>query len=197
MGTWPARIGAIVAVVALVVVAVRVDRAVTGRVVTEAETDTVTVEAERVVRDTVMQTVPRLVRVTDTVRVQDTDTVRAAVPVKDSIGGEPVPWRPHGLITSAPVDIDGHRVTLTYWQPDARRWVQNEYRVDRPAFGLTARVGSQVLPQTSVAYGRLEAQYRVSEWIHLTGNAGQAVTEDGHGWTGGVSIGLSLDQVWR
>jgi len=196
MDTWPARIGAIVALVALVVVAVRVDRAVTGRVVTETETDTMTVETERVVRDTVTQTVPRTVRVTDTLRITDTDTVTVRVPVVGDPGNRHA-LQPHGLITSAPVDIDGHRVTLTYWQPDARRWVQNEYRVGRPALRLTARIGSQVLPSTSVAYGRLEARYRVNDWVHLTGNAGQAVTEESRGWMGGVSIGLELDQVWR
>jgi hypothetical protein len=68
---------------------------------------------------------------------------------------------------------------------------------DDPAFGLTARIGSQVLPQTSAAYGRLEARYRLTDWVHLQGHAGQAVTEGRRGWTGGVSVGVSLNQIWR
>jgi len=192
---WPARIGAGVVVLALIVGAVRIDRAL--RPTPEAPApDTVRTTVEKMVRDTVTQTVPRTVRVTDTLRITDTDTVTVRVPIVGDRGNRDA-LQPHGLITSAPVAIDGQDVTLTYWQPSARRWVQNEYRVDRPAFGLTARIGSQVLPQTSVAYGRLEARYRVNDWVHVGANAGQAVTEDGRGWMGGVSIGLSLDQVWR
>jgi hypothetical protein len=82
--------------------------------------------------------------------------------------------------------------------PRDGRTLRYEWDVpDDPAFGLTARIGSQVLPKTSVAYGRLEARYRLTEWVHLQGHVGQAVTQERRGWAGGMSVGVSLDQIWR
>ena len=117
-------------------------------------TDTVRVTETEILRDTVTQTVPREVRITDTVEVTRLDTI--LIPVPDLSPDEPEsdPFRPHGLITSAPVDVDGLEVTLSYWNVSARRWQQNVYQAQPPpppTWTLYADVGTEALADLAPA----------------------------------------------
>lgn len=88
--------------------------------------DTVRVGRTITRRDTVTETVPKVVRTYDTVRT--TDTVRVPVPEGfDYLGA----------IETRPVDVGQDVVTLTYFRDG--RYMQNEYNLPQDRWGVGLR----------------------------------------------------------
>ncbi|MCS3667403.1 hypothetical protein GGP77_001632 [Salinibacter ruber] len=118
-----AALGLSVLGVALVVVGTWLGRWTAPEPNPVTETDTVRVGRTITKRDTVTETVPKVVRTYDTVRT--TDTVRVPVPESfDYLGS----------IERRPVDVQGDEVTLTYFRDG--RYMQNEYNLPQDRWGV-------------------------------------------------------------
>jgi len=148
-------------------------------------TDTVRVDRELVKRDTVTKIVPRTVRVYDTVETVDT----AFVPVPDD-------YRLMGTISPSPIDIQGREVTLTYWNPDQSRFVQNVYEVDRPSWAIDLRLGAVAAQGFAVGTSTIGVSHRTPVgWLRLGGGYGASVTGDTQtGWVGTITLRKSVLQ---
>jgi len=75
----------------------------------------------KIVRDTVVKEVPRIVERYDTIRVMD--TVRIAKPTDLNV---------RGLLAENYIDIDGRYVSVTYFAPSQHRFFTDTYRVSPP-----------------------------------------------------------------
>jgi len=150
--------------------------------------DTVRVDRPITVTDTVTETEPRTVRVYDTVRA--TERVYVSVPTD---------WTPQGLIGRDAVDISGDEATLTYFDPNVRRYRQNVYDIPDYAHRLSAVAEAHVLPSTAGVLAGGQYAHRWSD-VPLVSSltaewtVGYAVTTKGRGPAGRVSI--SADVTW-
>lgn len=137
--------------------------------VTKTDTDTVRVERPLIKRDTVTETVPRVVRKYDTVRV--TDTVEVPVPS----GFEYM-----GAVEPNPVDVTSDKVTLTYLREG--RYYQHEYSIPEEPWTLAPTASTEVTPAGLIASAGIGLTYKT-----VTVSAGYEVTRQTHGWTVGVT----------
>jgi len=133
------------------------------------ETDTVRVGRTITKRDTVTETVPKVVRTYDTVRT--TDTVRVPVPERfDYLGA----------IERRPIDVQDDEVTLTYFRDG--RYMQNRYDIPRPTWAIAPSVTAEVTPSGPVTSAALTVSRK-----SLAVSAGYEVAEGYHGWTVGLT----------
>lgn len=135
-----------------------------------APPDTVTRERTITRTDTVTQTVPDKVIRYDTVR--SVDTVRITVPDTSQI---------MGVIEPSPLDLSDDRATLTYYDPDAGRYVQNEYAIPKDRWALFPEVSARTTPlgiEASAAIGL--------RWRDWTVTAGYTTMAGERGVTAGV-----------
>jgi hypothetical protein len=150
--------------------------------------DTVRVDRPITVTDTVTETEPRTVRVYDTVRA--TERIYVSVPTD---------WSPQGLISKDAVDISSDEATLTYYDPNARRYKQSVYDLPDYAHRVSAVAEAHVLPATAGVlvggqYARRWSDVPLFSSLTAEWTGGYAVTTRDRGPAGRVS--LSADITW-
>jgi hypothetical protein len=137
----------------------------------EAQTDTVEVERTITKRDTVTETVPRMVVRYDT--VTQVDTLITQVPANMTV---------QGVIPPSPVDI-GDEVRLTYYDPQAQRWTQNRYDIPSDDWYLWPSVSAATTPAGLQATAAAHLR-----WRRVTVSAGYMQA----GSRRGVMVGVGL-----
>jgi hypothetical protein len=135
-------------------------------------TDTITKERTLVRRDTVTETVPQTVIRYDTVR--QVDTVRLVAPPEMEI---------QGLIPPQPVDFSDRQVTLTYFNPSTRQWLQNRYSVPQDTWHLWPSIRAASMPDGLQASASANLR-----WRRVTVSAGYMQAADRRGVTVGVEL---------
>jgi hypothetical protein len=169
LGDLAAWLGAGVLGITLVVVGTWLGRWTAPAPSTVTETDTVRVERTITKRDTVTETVPKVVRKYDTVRT--TDTVRVPVPEDfDYLGA----------IERRPVDVQDDEVTLTYFRDG--RYMQNRYAIPQPTWAIAPSVTAEATPSGPAASAALTVSRK-----SLSLSAGYEVAQNYHGWTVGLT----------
>lgn len=151
----------------------------------DVQTDTVYVNRTLERRDTVTVDKP----VERRIYLQQFDTVFIRVPV-------PVDFQPAGIISPAPIRIDGRNVTLTYWAPDSLRFIQDRYVVSRPRWGIGPDLSSTVLLGRNGAVLTHAAGIRIKYRGLLSGTLGYGVLT-GPGWAdNGWTVTARLNPMW-
>jgi len=164
-----ASLGLTVLGIALVVIGTWLGRWTAPKANTVTETDTLRVERTITKRDTVTETVPKVVRKYDTVRT--TDTVRVPVPEGfDYLGA----------IETRPVDVAQDEVTLTYFRDG--RYMQNQYDIPDPTWAIAPSLTAEATPDGPVTSAALTVSRQ-----SLSLSAGYEVATNYHGWTVGLT----------
>lgn len=82
-------------------------------------------------RDTVTVDRPIVRRIYE----RQTDTVRVHIPVPEN-------WSYMGVIAPHPIRIDNRRVTVTYWNPDSLRFMQDLYEIPVRKWAVSVSAGA-------------------------------------------------------
>jgi len=172
-----ANVGRLVLLIAVAVVAVQVDRAVTSRTSTVTKTDTVRVDTAEPDTSADAAT-PTTVTLYDTVRVTETRTDTVRVPTDFDL---------QGCIQGTPIRRESNvfgedELTLSYFNPDAQRWEQQSYEAGRSTWALWPAVEIRTTPWGLQASGELGLRWR--DW---TLSGGYVFARKHRGWTVGVS----------